>query len=69
MTWTRFSSVKRKSKVYVYSGDMSVPNLIISKGNIDDYCTADSIFYKAVNGIFTPLTREEAVALGYDGID
>lgn len=69
MTWTRFSSVKRKSKVYVYSGDMSVPNLIISKGNIDDYCTADSIFYKAVNGTFTPLTREEAVALGYNGID
>lgn len=69
MTWTRFSSVKRKSKIYVYSGDMSVPNLIISKGNIDDYCTADSIFYKAVDGVFTPLTREEAVALGYDGID
>lgn len=69
MTWTRFSSVKRKSKVYVYSGDMSVPNLIISKGNIDDYCTADTIFYKAVEGVFTPLTRDEAVALGYDGID
>lgn len=69
VVWHRLRSKQRKSNIYVYSGDMSVPNIIISKGNIDDYCTADSIFYKAVDGIFTPLTREEAVALGYDGID
>lgn len=69
VVWHRLRSKQRKSNIYVYSGDMSVPNIIISKGDIDDYCTADTIFYKAVDGIFTPLTREEAVALGYDGID
>lgn len=69
VVWQRLRSKQRKSNIYVYSGDMSVPNIIISKGDIDDYCTADTIFYKAVDGIFTPLTREEAVALGYDGID
>lgn len=69
VVWNRLRSKQRKSNIYVYSGDMSVPNIIISKGDIDDYCTADTIFYKAVDGVFTPLTREEAVALGYDGID
>lgn len=70
--FVRTGSYRLRKTIVVYDEDRTCRDLL-SKHMLDtsfdlaDYITGDSNYYRASGGVFTPITREELVALGYQG--
>ena len=66
------TSVKCGGRAVIYDVDTTYEDILHKNIGIyskfDEYFNTDTIFYKAESGTITPMTREEAVALGYQGM-
>lgn len=66
------SSVKCGGRAVIYDIDATYEDILHKNVGkyckFDDYFTENTIFYKAESGNITPMSREEAITLGYQGM-